>query len=93
MTMANIGLTVPPAIESLRGHGGSTVNAMRWLKRGVLATVIAVLAVAAFTGWYVYGAWPVPDGYTFPRHSIWGSGPAALFEGTLLIEDGCIRTA
>ena len=66
---------------------------MRWLKRGVLAMVIAVLAVAAFTGWYVYGAWPVPDGYTFPRHSIWGSGPAALFEGTLLIEDGCIRTA
>ena len=66
---------------------------MRRLKRGVLAMVIAVLAVAAFTGWYVYGALPVPNGYTFPRHSIWGSGPAAFFEGTLLIEDGCIRTA
>jgi hypothetical protein len=66
---------------------------MRWLKRGAVVLVVAVLAVGALTVWYVYGAWPVPEGYAFPRHSIWGSGPAALFEGTLVVEDGCIQTA
>ena len=66
---------------------------MQWVKRGALALAVAVLAVAAYAGWSVYGAWPVPDGYVFPRHTIWGSGPAALFEGTLAIEDGCIQTA
>jgi hypothetical protein len=33
----------------------------------------------------------VPDGYEFPRHSIWGSGPAALFEGELAEVDGCMK--
>jgi hypothetical protein len=47
-------------------------------------------AAAWFVLWNVYGAWPVPEGYEFPRHSIWGGGPAALFEGTLVEEDGCI---
>jgi hypothetical protein len=66
---------------------------MRVLKRVALALVVAMVAVAAYAAWYVYGAWPVPAGYEFPRHSMWGSGPTALYEGMLVEEDGCIRTA
>jgi hypothetical protein len=62
------------------------------LKRAGLALLIVVLAAAAYASWYVYGAWPVPSGYAFPRHSIWASGPAALFEGTLVVDGSCIRT-
>jgi hypothetical protein len=65
---------------------------MRLVKRVALLLAVAVVAVGAYTAWYVYGAWPVPDGYEFPRHSMWGQGPAGLFEGTLVEEDGCIRT-
>jgi hypothetical protein len=53
---------------------------------------VVVLALAAYGAWYVYGAWPVPEGWEFPRHSLWGSGPAALFEGQLVHDDGCIMT-
>jgi hypothetical protein len=67
--------------------------AMKALKRISLIIGLAVLATAAFGAWYVYGSWPVPDGYAFPRHSAWGGGPTALFEGSLLEVDGCIRTA
>jgi hypothetical protein len=63
-----------------------------WVKRIGLPLAAAVLVVGAFTVWYVYGTWPVPEGYGFPRHSMWGSGPEALFEGTLQDVDGCIRT-
>lgn len=42
--------------------------------------------------WYIYGAWPVPEGYSSPRHSMFG-GPDALFAGSLEDVDGCIRTA
>jgi hypothetical protein len=90
MTMANIGLTLPSNPD---GHRGSTVSAMRWIKRGAAVLVLVLLAGAAYTGWYVYGAWPEPVGYDFPRHSIWGGGPLALFEGTLGMESGCVRTA
>jgi hypothetical protein len=54
----------------------------------VLGTV--VVTGAAFIAWSTYGAWPVPGGYSFPRHGMWG-GPDALFEGTLEDVDGCIR--
>lgn len=53
---------------------------------------MAFVAAAAYAVWSVYGAWPVPDGYEFPRHSIWGGGPTALFEGILVDADGCITT-
>jgi hypothetical protein len=62
-------------------------------KRLALATGVVVLAISGYAAWYVYGAWPVPDGYSFPRHSFWGGGPAALFEGKLHDSGGCIRTA
>lgn len=53
---------------------------------------VLILAAGACALWNVYGAWPVPDGYEFPRHSMWGGGPVALFEGQLEVVDGCIRT-
>ena len=68
-------------------------NWVRWLGRGLAALAIAILLAVAFAGWYVYGAWPEPDGYDFPRHSLWGGGPLALFEGVLVEQDGCIRSA
>jgi hypothetical protein len=67
------------------------ISEMLVLKRVALIAGLVVVATAAFTVWYVYGTWPVPEGYAFPRHSMWG-GPAALFEGTLEEVDGCIRT-
>jgi hypothetical protein len=54
----------------------------------VLGVVAAVVALAFV--WNVFGGWPVPSGYSFPRHSIFG-GPDALFVGTLEDVDGCIR--
>ena len=54
--------------------------------------MIALVVGVALTAWSVFGAWPVPEGYAFPRHSIWGGGPAALFDGVLVEEDGCIMT-
>ena len=63
-----------------------------WVRSLVVVSVVALTTGVALTAWSVYGAWPVPEGYEFPRHSIWGGGPAALFEGTLVEEDGCIVT-
>ena len=62
------------------------------IKRVAVALLLVVLALAAYAGWYIYGAWPVPRGYAFPRHSIWGGGPLALFDGSLHADRGCIRT-
>jgi hypothetical protein len=64
-----------------------------FLKAVALLLGVPLLLVGGFLAWYVYGAWPVPAGYSFPRHSLWGGGPTALFEGTLDVDDGCIRTA
>ena len=69
------------------------VSAMISLKRAGVGVGVLVIAGVAFLLWYVYGAWPVPDGYEFPRHSHWGGGPTALFTGELVDEDGCIRTS
>lgn len=69
------------------------VSAMRALKRAGLVLGVLLLAGGAYALWYVYGAWPVPEGYEFPRHSLWGSGPDALFEGELVWQGGCIRTS
>lgn len=66
---------------------------MKWLKRIGLGLAVAVMAIGAYAAWNVYGTWPVPERYAFPRHSMWGSGPAALFEGTLEEIDGCILTS
>ena len=63
------------------------------ITRVAVALLVVVVALAAYAGWYVYGAWPVPQGYDFPRHSIWGGGPLALFDGTLTLDGSCIRTA
>jgi hypothetical protein len=62
------------------------------LRRSVLALGIVAVAVAFYLAWSTYGAWPVPGGYSFPRHSMWG-GPEALYVGTLEDVDGCIRAA
>jgi len=62
------------------------------VRRVVLLLGVGFVAVALSAAWYAYGAWPVPDGYSFPRHSMFG-GPAALYEGTLEDVDGCIRAA
>lgn len=51
---------------------------------------VAVAAVAVALVWNVVAGWPVPSGYSFPRHSMFG-GPDAVFEGTLEDVDGCIR--
>jgi hypothetical protein len=64
---------------------------MRILRRVALASVLVVAAVIGVVAWSTYGAWPVPEGYAFPRHSIWG-GPTALYEGSLRIEGACIQT-
>jgi hypothetical protein len=63
------------------------------MRRIGLGLAVAIVAIAAFAAWYVYGTWPVPEGYSFPRHSMWGGGPTALFEGTLEEIDGCILTS
>lgn len=60
-------------------------------RRASIAVVVIVALAAAVGVWLVFGAFPVPDGYAFPRHSMFG-GPAALFEGALQDVDGCIRT-
>jgi hypothetical protein len=65
---------------------------MRALKRAGVLVAVLLVAAGAYALWYVYGAWPVPDGHEFPRHSIWGGGPTALFEGNLSDHDGCITT-
>jgi hypothetical protein len=65
---------------------------MRLLRRILLGLGIVTALAAATAAWYVYGPVPVPDGYRFPRHSLWGGGPAALYEGTLVEDDGCVRT-
>jgi hypothetical protein len=65
---------------------------MTRLRRFAIMTLIIFVAAGAYAAWYVYGAWPVPEGYEFPRHSLWGGGPGALFVGTLMDEDGCILT-
>lgn len=60
------------------------------LRRAGLAFAIAVVAVVLALVWNVFGGWPVPGGYSFPRHSQFG-GPDAEFVGTLEDVDGCIR--
>ena len=65
---------------------------MTLARRLVLALGVVVAAVALSVAWLVYGGWPAPDGYSFPRHSMFG-GPDALFVGALEDVDGCIRTA
>ncbi|HEX5579706.1 MAG TPA: hypothetical protein VFY43_08585 [Candidatus Limnocylindria bacterium] len=62
------------------------------IKRVGVALLLAAVAVAACGWWYVNGAWPVPRGHVFPRHAVWGGGPAALFEGRLRLDGTCIRT-
>jgi hypothetical protein len=66
---------------------------MIWLKRLAKLMGIALVVAVALTAWNVYGAGPVTEGYEFPRHSIWGGGPGALFEGQLIEVGGCIETA
>jgi hypothetical protein len=61
------------------------------LRRALLAIGAVAMAIMLSVGWYAFGAWPVPSGYSFPRHSMFG-GPDALFEGTLRDVAGCIRT-
>ena len=60
-------------------------------RRLVLALGVVAAAVALSVGWLVYGGSPVPDGHSFPRHSMFG-GPDALYVGALDVVDGCIRT-
>lgn len=62
------------------------------LGRSLIVLAIAVVAIALSVGWYAFGAWPVPNGYSFPRHSQFG-GPDALYVGTLENVGGCIRAA
>ena len=61
------------------------------IKRVGVALLALAIAGVAFVAWLTYGAWPVPAGYTYPRHSIWG-GPTGLFEGTLTLDGSCVRT-
>jgi hypothetical protein len=61
-------------------------------RRAMLSLGVLIVAIATYLLWYLYGPWPVPDGYAFPRHSIWGGGPVALYVGPLSVDDGCIRT-
>jgi hypothetical protein len=68
------------------------IDDMKRLKRIGLVVGVAILAAGGFGIWYVYGAWPVPEGYEFPRHSEFG-GPSALFEGELQELEGCVRAA
>jgi hypothetical protein len=62
------------------------------MRRIAIVLLVIIAVVAGFAAWNVYGAWPVPDGYAFPRHSMWGGGPDGLYEGTLVVEDGCVLT-
>jgi hypothetical protein len=57
----------------------------------ILAIGAVVIAIVLAVAWYTFGTWPVPGGYAFPRHSLFG-GPTALFEGRLQDVGGCIRT-
>ena len=65
---------------------------MIWLERIAAVMGIALVLALGYTAWTIYGASPVPTGYEFPRHSLWGGGPLGLFEGTLVERDGCILT-
>jgi hypothetical protein len=65
------------------------MTGLRWIG---LAVVMVIVGLGAYAAWLLYGGWPPPPGYSFPRHSMWGQGPAALFEGSLQNMDGCIRT-
>ena len=65
---------------------------MKVLRRSLLVLGTVAVAVALYLAWSTYGAWPVPSGYSFPRHSMWG-GPQALYTGTLEDVSGCIRAA
>ncbi len=62
------------------------------VRRAALVFGVVAVLVALALVWNVFGGWPVPSGYSFPRHSMFG-GPAGLFEGTLEDIDGCIRAA
>jgi hypothetical protein len=64
---------------------------MRWVGRGLLALAAVFVVGAAVGAWWLYGRWPVPEGFTFPRHSMLG-GPAALYVGELQEIVGCIST-
>ena len=59
-------------------------------RRAVLVLGAVAVAVALAGAWNIFGSFPVPSGYSFPRHSMFG-GPDALFVGTLEEVDGCIR--
>lgn len=59
-------------------------------RRAVLVLGVVAVTVAVAVVWNVLGSLPVPSGYSFPRHSMFG-GPDALFVGTLEEVDGCIR--
>ena len=58
--------------------------------RAMLVLGVVAVTVALAVVWNVLGSFPVPSGYSFPRHSMFG-GPDALFVGTLEEVDGCIR--
>ena len=64
---------------------------MKLVGRMLLVAGVIVVAVALYLAWSTFGSWPVPQGYSFPRHSMYG-GPDALFEGTLEDVNGCIRS-
>ncbi len=65
---------------------------MKVLRRSVLLLGVVAVAAAPYLAWYVYGGWPVPNGYSSPRHSMLGR-PDALYVGSLEDVDGCIRAA
>ena len=65
---------------------------MTLARRLVLAFGLVAAAIALSVAWLVYGGWPAPNGYSFPRHSMIG-GPDALYVGALEDVEGCIRTA
>ncbi len=74
------------ALDFSPPEGSSSVMVRRTVI--VLGAVAAAVALALV--WNVFGGWPVPSGYSFPRHSMFG-GPQAEFVGTLEDIDGCIR--
>jgi hypothetical protein len=59
----------------------------------VAAVVLGVIAVVAtvFVAGYFHRV-PAPAGFDMPRHGLWGGGPAALFTGTIVEEQGCLVT-
>ena len=65
---------------------------MIWFGRFAAFLGIALVLGLGYAAWSIYGAWPVPTGYEFPRHSQWGGGPQGLFEGVLVEREGCILT-